>query len=135
MAELLPCLSKPAFAYMLQYRCQLTLDAKITHDAHRGAVTFVRVYSGTLRLRETLFNNTQRKKERVMRLLQVHGIQMAQYEDHVPSFLLSGCINAATLQPPCNSVYHHLFTTQSHLYTIPNISTRCTRATLKRWNP
>ncbi len=49
------------------------LAFKIMSDPYVGRITFVRVYSGTLKKGTTLINTTKGKKERVSRLLQMHA--------------------------------------------------------------
>lgn len=49
------------------------LAFKIMTDPYVGRLTFVRIYSGTLKKGTTLFNTTKDKKERVSRLLQMHA--------------------------------------------------------------
>lgn len=49
------------------------LAFKIMSDPYVGRITFVRVYSGTLKKGTTLANTTKDKRERVSRLLQMHA--------------------------------------------------------------
>lgn len=49
------------------------LAFKIMTDPYVGRLTFVRVYSGTLRKGMNLINTTKDKKERISRLLQMHA--------------------------------------------------------------
>jgi elongation factor G len=49
------------------------LAFKIMTDPYVGRLTFVRIYSGTLKKGTTLINTTKGKKERVSRLLQMHA--------------------------------------------------------------
>ncbi|KAI9265504.1 P-loop containing nucleoside triphosphate hydrolase protein [Helicostylum pulchrum] len=49
------------------------LAFKVVHDARRGAMVYVKVYSGKLNTRMTLFNTTTRVKERVNKLLQMYA--------------------------------------------------------------
>lgn len=49
------------------------LAFKIMTDPYVGRITFVRVYSGTLKKGSSLVNTTKGKKERVSRLLQMHA--------------------------------------------------------------
>ncbi|KAJ2397264.1 Ribosome-releasing factor 2, mitochondrial, partial [Coemansia sp. RSA 2603] len=46
---------------------------KVTVDAQRGPLVFVRVYSGTLSARTTLLNTTRGVRERAMRVAQMYG--------------------------------------------------------------
>jgi elongation factor G len=49
------------------------LAFKIMSDPYVGRLTYMRVYSGTLRSGETLLNATRDRKERIGRLLQMHA--------------------------------------------------------------
>ncbi|KAK4520243.1 translation initiation factor eIF4A [Mucor velutinosus] len=49
------------------------LAFKVVHDAKRGPMVYVKVYSGKINTRMTLFNTTTRGKERVNKLLQMYA--------------------------------------------------------------
>ncbi|KAK9709671.1 Ribosome-releasing factor 2, mitochondrial [Basidiobolus ranarum] len=49
------------------------LAFKVIADSKRGPMVFVRVYSGTLQNRSTLYNSTRKGKERVNKLLQMYA--------------------------------------------------------------
>jgi elongation factor G len=49
------------------------LAFKIMSDPHVGRITYMRVYSGTLRSGSALLNSTRERKERAGRLLQMHA--------------------------------------------------------------
>ncbi|CAO3597905.1 unnamed protein product [Absidia cylindrospora] len=49
------------------------LAFKVTHDARRGPLVYVKVYSGKINNRMTLFNTTTKSKERVNKLLQMYA--------------------------------------------------------------
>ncbi len=51
------------------------LAFKVMTDPYVGRLTFVRVYSGTLKKGQTLINTTKDKKERISRLLEMHSNQ------------------------------------------------------------
>lgn len=51
------------------------LAFKIMTDPYVGRLTFVRIYSGTLKKGETLINTTKDRKERISRLLEMHANQ------------------------------------------------------------
>lgn len=51
------------------------LAFKVMTDPYVGRLTFVRIYSGTMRKGEALLNTTKDKKERVSRLLEMHSNQ------------------------------------------------------------
>jgi len=49
------------------------LAFKIQTDPYVGKLTFIRVYSGTLRSGDTVYNSTRRTRERIGRLLKMHA--------------------------------------------------------------
>ena len=49
------------------------LAFKIATDPYVGNLTFLRVYSGTLRSGTTMFNSVKNKKERIGRMVQMHA--------------------------------------------------------------
>ncbi|KAI9146549.1 P-loop containing nucleoside triphosphate hydrolase protein [Paraphysoderma sedebokerense] len=49
------------------------LAFKVVNDAKRGPLVFVRVYSGSLNNRATVFNSTQNCKERINKLLEIYA--------------------------------------------------------------
>ncbi len=49
------------------------LAFKISHDSFSGALTFVRVYSGILKVGEQVFNPRENKKERVQKIVRMHA--------------------------------------------------------------
>ena len=49
------------------------LAFKVMTDPYVGRLTFVRVYSGTIKKGMTIYNSTKQKKERVSRLLEMHS--------------------------------------------------------------
>ncbi len=51
------------------------LAFKVQTDPHVGRLTYLRIYSGTIRSGIEIYNSTQRKKERVSRLLLMHADQ------------------------------------------------------------
>ncbi|MDN3504391.1 MAG: elongation factor G [Rhabdochlamydiaceae bacterium] len=57
------------------------LAFKIMTDPYVGRLTFVRVYSGTLKKGSSLLNSTQEKKERVSRLLEMHANQRTDKDE------------------------------------------------------
>jgi elongation factor G len=57
------------------------LAFKIMTDPFVGKVTFVRVYSGTLKAGSYIFNSSADKKERVGRILQMHANHRQDIED------------------------------------------------------
>ncbi|MBN1154878.1 elongation factor G [candidate division KSB1 bacterium] len=53
---------------------------KIMTDKHMGKLTFVRVYSGSIKAGSHIYNSTQNKKQRAGRILQVHADKMIDRE-------------------------------------------------------
>ena len=66
------------------------LAFKVATDPFVGNLTFFRVYSGTLKSGETIYNPTKEKKERIGRLLQMHSNDRKEIRE-----VLSGDIAAA----------------------------------------
>jgi len=58
----------------------LALAFKVINDAHRGPLVLFRVYSGTLKLKEPLWNATKARKEKVHRLLHLHAIKATEMD-------------------------------------------------------
>lgn len=56
------------------------LAFKVITDPYVGRLTFVRIYSGTLKKGMTLINTTKGKKERISRLLEMHADQRKDIE-------------------------------------------------------
>ncbi|HET9954535.1 MAG TPA: EF-Tu/IF-2/RF-3 family GTPase, partial [Polyangiaceae bacterium] len=54
------------------------LAFKVVHDPHAGQLTYVRVYSGTLRTGESVLNSVRGGSERVQRLLRMHANKREQ---------------------------------------------------------
>jgi elongation factor G len=57
------------------------LAFKVQTDKHMGKLTYVRVYSGILRVGETVQNSTRDKKQRVGRLFEMHANRRQAVED------------------------------------------------------
>lgn len=51
------------------------LAFKVQTDPHVGRLTYVRLYSGKIQVGDELYNSTERKKERVSRLILMHANQ------------------------------------------------------------
>ncbi len=62
----------------------LALAFKVIDDPHRGPLVFLRVYSGVLRVKDSLQNCTRDRKERVNRLLQIHANKTSEIEECGP---------------------------------------------------
>lgn len=57
------------------------LAFKIATDPYVGRLTFVRIYSGTLKKGATVINTTKDKKERISRLLEMHANQRTDKDE------------------------------------------------------
>ncbi|OVE73960.1 hypothetical protein BVX94_02140 [bacterium B17] len=57
------------------------LAFKIVADKHMGKLTFMRVYSGTIKSGSTVFNSTRDKKQRIGRILRMHANRQEALED------------------------------------------------------
>ncbi|TAM85574.1 MAG: elongation factor G [Candidimonas sp.] len=57
------------------------LAFKLMSDPFVGQLTFIRVYSGTLRSGDTVFNPIKGKKERIGRILQMHSNNRAEIKE------------------------------------------------------
>ncbi len=57
------------------------LAFKIANDPYVGNLSFIRVYSGTLRSGDKVLNVIRRKKERIGRLLQMHANERAEVSE------------------------------------------------------
>jgi elongation factor G len=57
------------------------LAFKVQSDPHVGKLTYIRVYSGTLRAGSYVYNTTKGRRERVGRLLQMHANSREQREE------------------------------------------------------
>jgi elongation factor G len=59
------------------------LAFKIMSDKHMGKLTYLRLYSGTLKAGETIWNSSQQKKQRIGRLLRMHSNRQEALEEAV----------------------------------------------------
>ncbi len=50
-----------------------SLAFKISSDPFVGSLTYIRIYSGSLKVGQTLFNPLQKKRERIGKILQMHA--------------------------------------------------------------
>jgi elongation factor G len=66
------------------------LAFKVATDPYVGTLTFFRVYSGTLKSGDTIYNPGKRKKERIGRILQMHANSREEIKE-----VLAGDIAAA----------------------------------------
>lgn len=56
------------------------LAFKIMSDKHSGKLTYIRVYSGTLKTGQSVYNSTQDKMQRVGRILRMHANRQEQLD-------------------------------------------------------
>ncbi len=85
------------------------LAFKTMVDDHVGTLTFVRIYSGTLRVGDTVLNSTKSTKERIGRMVVMHAneresVSTAQAGDIVAIAALKGTYTGDTLCDPNNVV-------------------------------
>lgn len=52
------------------------LAFKVTHDQHRGALTFLRIYAGALQSGSTIYNINRKTTEKTSRVLQVYADEL-----------------------------------------------------------
>ena len=57
------------------------LAFKVMTDPYVGRLTYVRVYSGTLKKGDTILNSTKGKKERISRLIEMHSNQRKERDE------------------------------------------------------
>ncbi|XP_064602469.1 ribosome-releasing factor 2, mitochondrial-like [Liolophura sinensis] len=70
----LPCPSDRHYPFAELYGEDLcALAFKITHEKQRGALIFLRLYSGSLKTGSSIYNVTRKTSEKVTRLLQVYA--------------------------------------------------------------
>ncbi|MCA9708212.1 MAG: elongation factor G [Myxococcales bacterium] len=62
----------------------LALAFKVIYDPHRGPLVFFRVYSGTAKLKDAIWNVTRGRKERLQRVLQIHANKTTEIEEVGP---------------------------------------------------
>ena len=57
------------------------LAFKIMADKHMGKLTYIRIYSGTLKAGETLLNSTRDKEQRISRMFRMHANRQEAIEE------------------------------------------------------
>jgi len=57
------------------------LAFKIATDPFVGSLTFVRIYSGTMKMGQSIFNPHKKKKERVNKILQMHADKRTELQE------------------------------------------------------
>ena len=57
------------------------LAFKIMADKHMGKLTYVRIYSGTMKTGQPIYNSTQDKSQRIGRILRMHANRQEQLEE------------------------------------------------------
>ena len=80
------------------------LAFKIMSDKHMGKLTYLRVYSGTLKSGESIWNSTQQKKQRIGRLLRMHSNRQEAIEEAVAGDIVAaaGLIDTKTGDTLCD---------------------------------
>lgn len=80
------------------------LAFKVMTDPYVGRLTFMRIYSGTLKKGMTLLNSTKGKKERVSRLLEMHSNERKDRDEFYTGdiFAVIGLKNSTTGDTLCN---------------------------------
>lgn len=53
---------------------------KIMTDKHRGKLTYIRVYSGSIKAGSYVYNSTQKKRQRIGRIFQIHANKIEDRE-------------------------------------------------------
>lgn len=79
-----PCLDmddKPTVRYAKNSEPFSALAFKIATDPFVGTLTYIRVYSGTLKAGDSVYNSVKGKRERAGRLLQMHANQRTDLKD------------------------------------------------------
>jgi elongation factor G len=79
------------------------LAFKVMTDPYVGRLTFVRVYSGTIKKGITLYNSTKGKKERISRLLEMHANERKDKDEFYTGdiFAVIGLKNSTTGDTLC----------------------------------
>lgn len=67
----------------------LALAFKVVTDPHRGPLVFLRIYSGTLKVKQRLQNCTRDRKERAGKLLRLHANKTAEVETAGPGDIVA----------------------------------------------
>ena len=57
------------------------LAFKIMADKHMGKLTYVRIYSGTMKAGQSIYNSTQDRTQRIGRILRMHANRQEQLEE------------------------------------------------------
>ncbi len=65
------------------------LAFKIMSDKHMGKLTYLRLYSGTLKAGETIWNSSQQKKQRIGRLLRMHSNRQEAIDEAVAGDIIA----------------------------------------------
>ena len=89
------------------------LAFKVANDPFVGSLTFIRIYSGTIKTVTAVYNSSKEKEERVGRMLLMHAnsredIKEANAGDIVALAGLKNTITGHTLCDKENSVLYHI---------------------------
>lgn len=76
---------------------------KIASDPFVGRITYIRIYSGTLKNGEQVYNPLEKKKERITKILQMHANKRSELEEASAGDIVavSGLKNTTTGQTLC----------------------------------
>ncbi len=76
---------------------------KIASDPFVGRITYIRIYSGTLKNGEQIYNPLEKKKERITKILQMHANKRSELEEASAGDIVavSGLKNTTTGQTLC----------------------------------
>lgn len=76
---------------------------KIASDPFVGRITYIRIYSGTLKNGEQIYNPLEKKKERITKILQMHANKRTELEEASAGDIVavSGLKNTTTGQTLC----------------------------------
>jgi len=79
------------------------LAFKVMSDKHMGKLTYIRVYSGTVKAGSTVWNSTQQKKQRIGRLLRMHANRQEAIDEAVAGDIVAvvGLIDTKTGDTLC----------------------------------
>jgi len=80
------------------------LAFKIMADKHSGKLTYIRIYSGTLKSGQMVYNSTQDKMQRVGRILRMHANRQEQLEEAYAGDIVAviGLTNTKTGDTVCS---------------------------------
>ncbi|NLB88992.1 MAG: elongation factor G [Syntrophomonadaceae bacterium] len=66
------------------------LAFKVTSDPYVGKLTYFRVYSGSIKVGQTIYNSTKNKKERITKILKMHANHREEIEEAFAGEIVAG---------------------------------------------